>query len=83
MTGTVEDCAAKCTGTKGCGKHTYNPPLLVTLQVFSDRLRVVIAVAIVVPKVLPAGDCYMFLNEMEAPFSPYPSDLACVRPIGE
>lgn len=37
-------------------------------------------VAIVVPKTLPAGDCYIFVHEMEAPFTAYPSDLACVRP---
>ncbi len=36
--------------------------------------------AIVVPKTLGAGDCYIFINKMEAPFTPYPSDLACVRP---
>ena len=36
--------------------------------------------AIVVPKALPVGDCYMFVGRMEAPFTAYASDLACVRP---
>ena len=37
-------------------------------------------VAIVVPKMAAAGDCYIFVGGMEAPFTAYPSDLACVRP---